>query len=91
MQIYYSTLLVFFGIIVYMMIVDKNVSDAINLIFKLFLIRIERLYWMIRFHPKNPITNLLMKWKYDRLALELHKELTGRAIHVNVESENKDQ
>ena len=73
------------------MVVDKNVSDAINLIFKLFLIKIERLYWMIRFNPKNPVTNLLMKWKYDRLALELHRELTDGEIHVNVESDSKYQ
>jgi len=91
MQIYHSTLLVLFGIISYMMIVDKNVSDAINIIFKLILIKIERMYWMIRFHPKNPVTNLLMKWKYDRLALELHRELTNRQEPGKVESENKDQ
>jgi hypothetical protein len=30
--------------------------------------------WMIRFHPRNPITNLMMKWKYDRIARELEKE-----------------
>lgn len=91
MQIYYSTLLVFFGIVFYMMAVDKNVSDAIDLIFKLFLIKIERLYWMIRFHPKNPVTNLFMKWKYDRLALDLHRELTNQQAPANVESDTKDK
>jgi hypothetical protein len=31
--------------------------------------------WMIRLHPKNPITNLMMKWKYERLARELQAEI----------------
>jgi hypothetical protein len=31
--------------------------------------------WMIRLHPKNPITNLMMKWKYERLARELQEEM----------------
>lgn len=73
------------------MAVDKNVSDAINLVFKLFLVKIERLYWMIRFHPKNPVTNLLMKWKYNRLALELHRDLTNRSVPVNVESDTENK
>jgi hypothetical protein len=30
--------------------------------------------WMIRFHPRNPITNLMMKWKYDKMAKDLEKE-----------------
>ena len=74
-----------------MMAVDKNVSDAINLVFKLFLVKIERLYWMIRFHPKNPVTNLLMKWKYNRLALELYRDLTNRSVPVNVESDTENK
>ena len=91
MDIYYSTLLAIFGIIIYMMIVDRNVSDAISIIFKIVTIKIERLYWVIRFHPRNPITNLIMKWKYEKLALELHRELTSKQKFVNVESDNKDQ
>jgi hypothetical protein len=38
-------------------------------------VNIERVYWMIRLHPKNPITNLIMRWKYDKIAKELHAEL----------------
>ena len=91
MDIYYSTLLVIFGVIIYMMTVDQNISDAISIVSKLILIKIERLYWVIRFHPRNPITNLIMKWKYEKLALELHRELTSKQKFVNVESDNKDQ
>lgn len=69
-----STLLIIFGIVAYMMLVDKNVGDYLTLVLKITKINIERVYWIIRFHPHNPITNLLMKWKYDKLAKELEKE-----------------
>ncbi len=87
MNTYQSTILIVFGIIVYMMIVDKNVSDGINLLFKWILVKIERLYWMIRFHPQNPVTNFIMKRKYEKLAQELHEELTNRKKSGKVESE----
>lgn len=68
------TLLVIFGVIGYMIIVDKNVADYIVLIFKTIGLTIERFFWMIRLHPKNPITNLIKRWEYDRIARELQKE-----------------
>ena len=57
------------------MVVDENVSIAINLFFRIVKLQVERIYWMIRLHPKNPITNLKMKWEYDKLAKKLHDEL----------------
>jgi hypothetical protein len=69
----YSILLVF-GVIVYIMIIDPNVNEYLTLVFKIIKVNIERVYWMIRLHPKNPITNLMMRWKYDRIARELQKE-----------------
>ena len=91
MNIYYATLLSIFAVIVYMMVVDKNVSDAIVLGAKSLKLNIERLYWMIRFHPRNPITNLVMRWKYEKLAQELHRELTAHESHANMKSESKTQ
>lgn len=88
MNIYMSTLFVLFGVLVYMMAVDKNVSDAINLIFKLIVTKITAIFWLIRFHPQNPITNLIMKFKYEKIAADLRKELTEKQKHVIVESEN---
>jgi hypothetical protein len=70
-----------------MMTVDNNVSDAINLIFKLISVNIKKFYWIIRFHPQNPITNFIMKRKYEKLAQELHEELTNRRKSGNLESE----
>lgn len=69
-----STLLIIFGIVMYIMIIDKNVEDYLFLVFKIMKVNVERAYWMIRFHPKNPITNLIMKWKYEQIAKELEKE-----------------
>jgi hypothetical protein len=71
-----STLLVIFGVVAYMIIVDKNVGDYLILLLKMVRVNIERFYWMVRFHPRNPITNLIMKWKYEQIAKELEKELT---------------
>ena len=59
-----------------MMIIDPNVGEYFNLIFKIVKINFERTIWMIRFHPQNPITNLIMKWRYEKIAKELEKELS---------------
>jgi len=69
----YSILLVF-GVISYIMIIDPNVNEYLTLVFKIIKVNIERVYWMIRLHPKNPITNLMMRWKYAKIARELQKE-----------------
>jgi len=90
MNFYYSILFVF-SVLIYIIAVDKNVSDAIVLVFKSLQIKLERLYWMIRFHPRNPITNLIMKWKYEKLAQELHRELTAQDPRATMKSESKMQ
>jgi hypothetical protein len=69
-----ATVLIIFGVIGYMMVVDKNVADYLTLVFKMTKLNIERVYWMIRLHPKNPITNLIKRWEYDKIAKELQKE-----------------
>lgn len=70
-----SACLIIFGILAYLMWVDENVAIYLTLIFKIMKVNTERMMWMIRFHPRNPITNLMMKFKYDRLARQLQKEL----------------
>ena len=69
-----SACVVIFGILAYLTWVDENVTVYLTLIFKIIRINTERMFWMIRLHPKNPITNLMMKRKYDRIAKELEKE-----------------
>jgi hypothetical protein len=75
MDPYQSSALLLTAIIAYIIIVDKNVGDYITLIFKLMRVNIERFFWMIRFHPRNPITNFLKEREYAKLAKELEKEL----------------
>jgi hypothetical protein len=74
-----STCAIIFAIIAYLIIMDRNISDYLTLVFKMMRLNIERSLWMIRFHPKNPITNLMMRWKYDRIARELQKEMERSA------------
>lgn len=61
-----------------MMIMDPNVAEYLTLVFKMMKINVERVYWMIRLHPKNPITNLMMRWEYDKIARELQKEFAEK-------------
>jgi hypothetical protein len=73
-----SSCLVIFGILSYLIITDKNVAEYLTLVFKITKLNAERMLWMIKFHPRNPITNLMMRWKYDRLARELEKEFSDK-------------
>jgi hypothetical protein len=74
-----STCVIIFAIIAYLVITDKNVADYLTLVFRISKLNIERMFWMIRLHPKNPITNLMMRWKYDRIARELQEEMERSA------------
>jgi hypothetical protein len=67
-----------FAIIAYVIVVDPNGPRLIDLIGKVIKLNFERIYWIIRLHPKNPVTNFLMKRKYDNLAKELQKEFQER-------------
>jgi hypothetical protein len=78
-----STCLILFAILAYLILTDKNVADYLTLVFKIARLNIDRTLWMIRLHPKNPITNLMMRWKYDKIARELQKEF-------NVSIQSKD-
>jgi hypothetical protein len=73
-----STCLILFVILAYLILTDKNVADYLILVFKITKLNAERMLWMIKFHPRNPITNLMMRWKYDRLARELEKEFSDK-------------
>jgi hypothetical protein len=70
-----STCAILFAILAYLILTDKNVADYLTLVFKIVRLNIDRTLWMIRLHPKNPITNLMMRWKYDRIAKKLQEEM----------------
>jgi hypothetical protein len=74
MTSFQSTCLILFAILVYLILIDKNIADYLTLVFNVIRINVERLFWMIKFHPKNPITNLIKRWEYAKIAKELQKE-----------------
>ncbi len=78
--------LIIFGVVAYMMLVDENVGIYLTLVFKMIKVNLERIFWMIRLHPNNPITNLKKKWEYDKIAKELMEEL-----NVSVQSQENNQ
>ena len=78
-MVYYYTLLTVFSIVVTMMVIDQNVGTYIYLISQIVKSKIERLYWMIRFHPaifRSPIGQWWMMRKYMRTAEKLAQELS---------------
>jgi hypothetical protein len=80
-MIYYYTLFTVFAIVLTMMVVDPNVSDYIVLSSKLIKNKIERIFWMMRFHPvilSSPIGKWWMMRKYMRTAEELAQELSQK-------------
>ena len=84
-MIYYYSLFTIFAVIATMMIIDQNVGDYIVLLGRLLKSRIERLYWMIRFHPvlfSSPIGKWLMMRKYMRTAKELAQEFSKKQDEV---------
>lgn len=74
MDIYYYAIFTIFAVILYMMYVDKNVSDYIILLSKILRLNIERFFWMIKYHPKNFITTWFQNRKYNKIAEKLEKE-----------------
>ena len=68
-----------------MMVVDQNVADYIFILSKTVKLNIERLYWMIRFHPvlfSSPIGKWWMMRKYMRTAEKLAQEMSKKQDEV---------
>jgi hypothetical protein len=71
-----SVLLLIFAVVAYMMIIDKNVGQYLTLVFKITQVNIQRLLWMVKYHPNNFVTTWIQNRKYDRIAKELEKEFS---------------
>jgi hypothetical protein len=74
MNNYHYALFLIFSIIGVMIVIDANVADYIVLLTRIIKFNTERVFWMIRLHPKNPISNFMMNRKYDKIAKELEEE-----------------
>lgn len=62
------------GVAVYMMIVDKNVAEFINIFFLGVWVQLKKYYYMVKLHPfwiMNPIGRWRMKRKHDKMAEEM--------------------
>ena len=70
-----------FAIIIGMVIIDPNVGAYIVLLSKSAKMNVERMFWMIRFHPvifSSPIGRWWMMRKYMRTAKKLAQELSKK-------------
>ena len=68
-----------------MMVIDQNLGEYIVLLCKLVKSKIEKLYWMSRFHPvllSSPIGRWWMMKKHMRTAEKLVQELSQKQKDV---------
>lgn len=69
------------GVAVYMMIVDKNVAEFINLFFLGVWVQLKKYYYMVKLHPfwfMNPIGKWWMTRKHNKMAEKMIAELEAR-------------
>jgi hypothetical protein len=78
-MIYYYSLFTLFAIVAIMIVIDPNVGAYITLLTRILKLNVERMFWMIRFHPvilSSPIARWWMMRKYMRTAEELSQQLS---------------
>lgn len=75
MQLYYYAIFAVFAIIVYMMIVDNNVAIFVDLMIRYAGVQLKRAWWIIRFHPINPIPRWTLNWRVERMTRQLERDL----------------
>jgi len=64
-----------FSILAILIVIDRNVGAYIDLMLRFGVVQIKRLIWIIRFHPKNPITRWTLNWRVERMTRQLEKDL----------------
>jgi 5-bromo-4-chloroindolyl phosphate hydrolysis protein len=74
MELYQNIIFTIFFIILAMIIIDENVGIYIIIKLKTVKLNFERIIWMIRFHPNNPIGRWLLTRRSYKLAKELQEE-----------------
>jgi len=83
MLTYYYALFAIFAIILYMIVVDRNVAIFIDLMIRYVGVQIKRIWWIVRFHPINPIPRWTLNWRVEKMSRELRKTL-------KIDTTNKD-
>lgn len=77
MESYYIWFVVF-AIIGYIIVIDKNVSDAMVYIFDIIKNNIIKQIWWLKNNPKNPIVKYLMWRRSMKMAKDLMKEFENK-------------
>ena len=74
----YLLWLTLFCAVLYMMTVDKNVAEFVNLFFLGVWVQLKKYYYMVKLHPfwiMNPIGKWWMMRKYRKMAEEMMKSI----------------
>ena len=74
----YLLWLTLFCAVLYMMTVDENVAEFVNLFFLGVWVQLKKYYYMVRLHPfwiMNPIGKWWMMRKYRKMAEEMMKSI----------------
>jgi len=80
---YYLSIFFIFIVVAYMISVDQNVSRYIILLVKQFKLNFERIIFMVKYHPSNPISNIMIRVRANRIAEQLQREF-------EIKNESKD-
>lgn len=74
----YLLWLTLFCVVLYMMTVDENVAEFLNLFFLGICVQLKKYYYMVRLHPfwiMNPIGKWMMMRKYRKMAEQMMKSI----------------
>jgi hypothetical protein len=75
MNLYFQTLIIFFGFLFYLLYIEPRFAEYIILNLKFLRVKIAGLWWLMNNHPKNPLVRLRMEIKYRLLIRELVKNV----------------
>lgn len=78
MEYNYYLLFISFFVIGSVIVIDPNVAEYLTLVFKMAMLNIERFWWMIKFHPRNPIQKYLIARRSWNIAKKMMEEIESK-------------
>jgi hypothetical protein len=73
MNLYFQTLVIFFGLLIYLLYIEPRFAEYIILNLKWIRVKVAGFWWLINNHPKNPLVRLRMEIEYRLFIRELIK------------------
>lgn len=73
MNLYFQILIIFFGLLAYILYIEPRSAEYIILNLKLLKVKIAGFWWLINNHPKNPLVRLRMEIEYRLFIREFTK------------------